>query len=221
MPFERSSSDLEKKFGAVGAIVDASDSCIVITDPKQEDNPVVYVNRGFTELTGYSYDECVGRNCRFLQGNDRDQPGIATLRNAVREGKGVCVVLRNYRKNGQPFYNELYVSAVYDERGQLIYFMGVQNDVSERINRKQQLQKTIEQTLRNASWLSQSVVDNLSKIRSAQAEADLRLKEARPKVAEDLTEREFQVLHLLVEGCSNKEIAKRLDLALSTARNYV
>jgi PAS domain S-box-containing protein len=115
----------------LGRAVDASPKGIVITDPNVADNPIVYVNAAFEKATGYAMEEAIGRNCRFLQGEDRDQAALEELRVAIREGRECRVVLRNYRKDGAPFWNELYVSPVHDEEGHLINFVGVQNDVTE------------------------------------------------------------------------------------------
>ncbi len=115
----------------LGRAVDASPKGIVITDPNVADNPIVYVNAAFEKATGYAMEEAIGRNCRFLQGEDRDQAALEELRVAIREGRECRVVLRNYRKDGAPFWNELYVSPVHDEEGRLINFVGVQNDVTE------------------------------------------------------------------------------------------
>ena len=112
-------------------VLDATDNTMTITDPNLPDNPLIYVNKEFENLTGYSYDEAVGQNCRFLQGDDRDQEGVRELREAIREGRNTQVVLRNYRKNGEMFWNELYLTAIRDDQGKVIYFFGVQNDISE------------------------------------------------------------------------------------------
>src|ERR671918_2187543 len=88
----------------------ASTNSIVITDPNQPDAPLVYVNPAFEKTTGYTAEETLGRNCRFLQGEDRDQPAIEELRACIREGRECRVVLRNYRRDGTRFLNELYVS---------------------------------------------------------------------------------------------------------------
>jgi PAS domain S-box-containing protein len=112
--------------------VAASSNGIVITDPKLPDNPIVYVNPAFEKISGYATDEVLGRNCRFLQADDRDQAVLEELRVALREVRECRVVLRNYRKDGTPFWNELYVSPVHDEDGRLTNFVGVQNDITER-----------------------------------------------------------------------------------------
>ena len=117
----------------------ASTNSITITDPNLPDDPLVYVNPAFEETTGYAAEEALGRNCRFLQGEDRDQPAIAELRNAVREGRQSTVVLKNYRKDGTLFWNELSIYPVRDEEGSVTNFVGVQNDVTERIRAEEVL----------------------------------------------------------------------------------
>jgi PAS domain S-box-containing protein len=112
--------------------VAASSNGIVITDPRAPDDPIVYVNPAFERISGYAVDEVVGHNCRFLQGEDRDQSALDDLRSALDEEREVRVVLKNYRKDGKPFWNELYISPVHDEEGHLTNFVGVQNDITER-----------------------------------------------------------------------------------------
>jgi PAS domain S-box-containing protein len=112
--------------------VAASSNGITITDPKLPDNPIVYVNPAFERISGYTVDEVLGHNCRFLQSEDRAQPVLDELRAALGEERECRVVLRNYRKDGTPFWNELYVAPVHDEEGRLTNFVGVQNDITER-----------------------------------------------------------------------------------------
>jgi PAS domain S-box-containing protein len=119
--------------------VESARNGIVMTDPNLPDNPIVYTNPAFTELTGYSADEILKHNCRFLQGNDREQPGLIELRDALKEGRAVTVVLRNYRKNGTRFFNELTVSPVRNEHGKLISFVGIQNDITARIEAEERI----------------------------------------------------------------------------------
>jgi PAS domain S-box-containing protein len=124
----RSSEELQR---LLDRAVAASSNGIIITDPKLEDNPIVYVNPAFEKTTGYPMEEILGRNCRFLQGEDRDQPAVEELRACIRAGQECRVVLRNYRKDGTLFWNELYVSPVHDDGGMITNFVGVQNDVTE------------------------------------------------------------------------------------------
>ena len=119
--------------------VTASTNSIVITDPNQPDDPLVYVNPAFEKTTGYTAEEALGRNCRFLQGEDRDQPVLGELTAAVGEGRHCTVVLRNYRKDGTLFWNELSVYPVRDAGGHVVNFVGVQNDITERIRSEEVL----------------------------------------------------------------------------------
>ena len=104
---------------------------ILITDPNQPDNPIIYASPSLEHLTGYSPAELLGRNCRFLQGKDTDPAAVASLRTAVREGHACEVEILNYRKDGTPFWNALSMAPVYDG-ARLTHFVGVQTDVTER-----------------------------------------------------------------------------------------
>jgi len=111
------------------------DACVVgvvFVDALAEDQPVVYVNPAFERLTGYSAAEALGRNCRFLQGGDRDQPARQELRRLLTDGVGGTVVFRNYRKDGFPFLNELTLTPVRDGTGTVTHFLGFQQDVTAR-----------------------------------------------------------------------------------------
>jgi PAS domain S-box-containing protein len=112
---------------------------ISITDPDQEDNPMIYVNEGFEALTGYSKAEAVGRNCRFLQGEATREEPIAKMRKAIDEAKPVSVELRNYRKNGRQFWNRVSIAPVRDDTGTVTSYVGFQENVSERKEREQDL----------------------------------------------------------------------------------
>ena len=120
------------------------DSCvngITLSDPDQEDNPLVYANEAFELITGYSREEILGRNCRFLQGDDRDQEGIEQIRRAMRENKSVTVTLRNYRKDGELFYNRFSIRPLFDRQGRVIYYLGVQYDVTNQVQAEEELKR--------------------------------------------------------------------------------
>lgn len=110
----------------------ATSNAFVIADAGQPDTPIVYVNPRFESMTGYAVEEVLGRNCRFLQGSDRHQPALKELRMAFREGRDCRVVMRNYRKDGSLFWNELYVSPIRDGQGRITNYIGVQNDITQR-----------------------------------------------------------------------------------------
>ncbi len=124
------------------------DSCVngvTLSDPDLEDSPIVYANKAFENMCGYPQEEIVGRNCRFLQGVDRDQPELARLRDAVKKGEPVEVTLRNYRKNGELFHNRLVVKPLTDDRGNVVYFLGVQYDITEQVNASKEIDKLSKQ----------------------------------------------------------------------------
>ncbi|WP_249975734.1 PAS domain S-box protein [Vreelandella olivaria] len=114
-------------------IVDASEDGIVVAEREGDDNILIYVNKGFEQLTGYSADEVLYRDCRFLQNEDRDQDALAVIRDALKNGRTSREVLRNYRKDGTMFWNELSITPVFDQADNLMYFIGVQKDVTERV----------------------------------------------------------------------------------------
>ncbi|MEA2120435.1 PAS domain S-box protein [Halovibrio sp. HP20-50] len=114
-------------------IVDASEDGIVVAEQEGDENILIYVNKGFERLTGYSADEILYRDCRFLQNEDRDQDGLDAIRVALDDGRPSREVLRNYRKDGTMFWNELSITPVYDEADKLMYYIGVQKDVTERV----------------------------------------------------------------------------------------
>lgn len=105
---------------------------MIVTDPHQPDNPIIFCNEAFTFMTGYTEDEIVGSNCRFLQGPETDREVISQIRAAVEHREEVAVEVLNYRKNGSTFWNALFVSPVFDEAGNLLYFFGSQLDISRR-----------------------------------------------------------------------------------------
>ncbi|MCP1468449.1 PAS domain S-box-containing protein [Sphingobium sp. OAS761] len=115
------------------AAVRATRMPMVITDPAQPDNPIVFCNVSFQELTGYSREEIVGRNCRFLQGPDTDRATVAKVREAIGNGHDVDVDLLNYRKDGTTFWNALYLSPVRDKDGVIRFFFASQLDVTDRV----------------------------------------------------------------------------------------
>jgi len=114
------------------AALGASISGIVITDCRQLDNPIVFCNKAFEEMTGYEQSKILGRNCRFLQSGDREQIGRFKLQEALKSKTESYVELVNYRKDGTMFFNELYIAPIRNNEGDVTHFIGVQNDVTLR-----------------------------------------------------------------------------------------
>ena len=120
------------------AVSSASEG-IIITDFRQPGNPIIYVNDGFVRLTGYSREEALGHNCRYLQGPGTAVDAVQEIRNAIREQRDCQVELLNYRKDGTPFWNRLAISPVRDGKGRLTHFVGVQSDVTARKQAEEKL----------------------------------------------------------------------------------
>ncbi|MHA6770184.1 histidine kinase famiy protein [Sphingobium ummariense] len=110
---------------------------MILTDPRQDDNPIVFANKAFLDLTGYEESEIVGRNCRFLQGPDTDRETVRALREAVGAQEAISTEILNYRRDGSPFWNAVFVAPVYDDDGTLIYFFASQLDVTRRRSSEQ------------------------------------------------------------------------------------
>lgn len=101
---------------------------MIITDPRQHDNPIIFSNVAFSELTGYSQVELIGKNCRLLQGPETDPAAVARIRDAIVAGKDISTDILNHRKDGSTFWNALFVSPVRDSKGEIIYFFASQLD---------------------------------------------------------------------------------------------
>ncbi|MCJ2014281.1 histidine kinase famiy protein [Methylobacterium sp. J-076] len=114
------------------AAVETTRMPMIVTDPRQPDNPIIFANRAFVAMTGYAPEELVGRNCRFLQGPETDRETIAAVRAAVAERREYATEILNYRKNGSTFWNALFVSPVHNTAGELVYYFASQLDVSRR-----------------------------------------------------------------------------------------
>ncbi|MBU3759891.1 MAG: PAS domain-containing protein [Candidatus Omnitrophica bacterium] len=120
--------------------LDAASCAIVVADALDPAFPLIYVNAAFEQITGYSPKETLGRNCRFLQGTDKMQEGLVRLRKALAKHQGCEVILKNYRKDGTLFWNELRISPVTDARGRLTHYIGIQTDITERVRAQKELE---------------------------------------------------------------------------------
>jgi diguanylate cyclase (GGDEF)-like protein/PAS domain S-box-containing protein len=120
--------------------MEASVNAIVITDNQREGQPIVYVNPAFERITGYSSEEVLERNCRFLQGTDRDQPELDSIRRALGAEEEGRAILRNYRKDGSAFWNELRLAPVMNDRGKISHFVGILHDITEAKGYQEELE---------------------------------------------------------------------------------
>ncbi|EIJ36427.1 PAS sensor protein [Thiothrix nivea DSM 5205] len=120
-------------------LIDHADHGISIAEREGDDTILLYVNEAFEKMTGYSAEECLFKDCRFLQGDDRDQPERSKIHNAILNTEPIQVVLRNYRKDGSMFWNELMVTPYFDETEGVTYYIGIQKDITELVVLKTEL----------------------------------------------------------------------------------
>jgi PAS domain S-box-containing protein len=134
---------LEKDNGIIpqvlSAILDECVNGVTLADPDLEDAPIVYANKAFERLTGYTQEDIIGYNCRFLQGEDREQDARFAIAKAVRNHEAVEVTLRNYKKDGTLFHNRLKIVPLFDKRNRVIYYLGVQYDITQKVNADQEI----------------------------------------------------------------------------------
>ncbi len=142
----------EAEMRLMKSAIDSIAEGIVISDAQKPDNPIIYVNSAFEKLTGYNFEEIKGQNCRFLQGAETNHQTVNEIREAIEQKTTFRGDILNYRKNGEPFWNELSISPVFDESGLLTNFVGAQQDISER--------KQAEETLRASEAKFRQLVDS-------------------------------------------------------------
>jgi len=122
-------------------VIEASNDGIVVAEQEGDDNILIYANPAFQRLTGYEVDDILYQDCRFLQADDRDQPGLAAIREAVRNNTPCRQIIRNYHKDGSAFWNELSITPVFNEGDQLTYYIGIQKDVTPEVEAKQRVRE--------------------------------------------------------------------------------
>jgi PAS domain S-box-containing protein len=123
----------------LSSILDACVNGVTLADPDLEGTPIIYANKAFERLTGYSQQDIIGHNCRFLQGSDREQEARYEIAEAIKNHKPIEVTLRNYRKDGTLFFNHLKITPLFDRRGRVIYYLGVQYDITYQENAKNEI----------------------------------------------------------------------------------
>ncbi len=123
---------LDSRGNVFFAAIEMTRMPMVLSDPNQPDCPIVFVNRAFEELTGYAHDEILGRNCRFLQGAQTDREKILEMRAAIKEERALSVEILNYRRDGTPFWNVLFIAPVHASDGSLLYYFASQLDITRR-----------------------------------------------------------------------------------------
>ena len=125
----------------LSAILDECVNGVTLADPDLEDAPIIYANKAFERLTGYGHDDIIGHNCRFLQGEDREQPGRFIIAEAMTKHECVEVTLRNYKKNGELFHNHLKITPLFDNKHRVIYYLGVQYDITKQVDANNEIKE--------------------------------------------------------------------------------
>lgn len=133
---------VEEKLYLMQHAIDSSNNGIVITGLADTDYAIIYANEAFLRITGYSMPELLGHNCRIMQNNDNDQSGLTELRAALQNNRAAHAILRNYRKNGSLFWNEIYISPIHNQQGRITHYVGVLNDVTHRVEMEYALSKS-------------------------------------------------------------------------------
>ncbi len=136
---------VEKDSGLIpqvlSAILDECVNGVTLADPDLEGAPIIYANKAFERLTGYSQEDIIGYNCRFLQGEDREQPGRFIIAEAMKQHESVEVTFRNYKKDGTLFYNKLKITPLFDKKQRVIYYLGVQYDITQQVNSNNEIKE--------------------------------------------------------------------------------
>ena len=201
--------------------IDAAPVGISIADPDQDDNPMIYVNDRFVEMTGYQREEVIGRNCRFLQGENTDSDKVARIREAIDAEEPVSVDLRNYQKDGTEFWNHLEIAPVRDDAGDVVNWIGFQQDVTERKQRQEQL-GVLDRVLRHNLRNDMNVIRGRAE--TIQSEASSEIAAAAGAIVEKsdellgLAEKERQITELLRGEPTQKEIEVHERLKQITSR---
>jgi PAS domain-containing protein len=124
---------LDKGDFTLMSAIQAAQRSFVITDPSLTDNPIIFASEGFLNLSGYRLDQVLGRNCRFMQGPRTDQAQVAVLRQGITDGVDTSVCLLNYKADGTPFYNQIFIAALRDSQNNIINYVGVQVEVCQPV----------------------------------------------------------------------------------------
>lgn len=137
-------------------MIETSDDGIVIAEQEGDEHILIYANPAFMRLTGYSADETLYQDCRFLQGDDRDQAGLVAIREAIKSHQPCRQIIRNYRKDGSAFWNELSITPVFNKADQLTYYIGIQKDVSVEVAASERVRELEAQVASLKAQLDQS-----------------------------------------------------------------
>lgn len=123
------------------AILEECVNGVTLADPDLEDCPIIYANKAFERLTGYSQEDIIGKNCRFLQGNNREQDARYKIKEAMKNHEVVEVTLQNYKKDGTLFHNHLKVTPLLDNKHRVLYYLGLQYDITFKVDAESEIER--------------------------------------------------------------------------------
>lgn len=136
---------IKKDTGIIPQVLTAIlDECVngaTLADPDLEDCPIIYANKAFERLTGYNQEEIIGLNCRFLQGDDRDQDARFKIKEGMEKHEVIEVTLRNFKKDGSLFHNHLKITPLLDSKDRVLYYLGVQYDITYQVNAESEINR--------------------------------------------------------------------------------
>ena len=195
------------------AAVRSTRMSMIVSDPRQPDNPIVFANNAFLQLSGYSRDEVLGTNCRFLQGEDTDRDDVARLASAIEAKEAIQIDLLNYRKDGTPFWNALYVGPVHADDGEVQFFFASQIDVTDRVEAQKaaaQQNAIIEEQVRERTQELQLALESKDRLLE---EKSILLNEVDHRVKNNLT-MIGSLLRLQANAIDDPKLVKTLNTML-------
>jgi PAS domain S-box-containing protein len=169
------------------AAIRATRMAMIITNPREHDNPIVFVNDAFLRLTGYEREEVMGTNCRFLQGPETDRGAVRQVREAIEDVRDISIDLLNYRKDGTPFWNALYLSPVINEADELLFYFASQMDVTDRVEGNLRILEDKEHFEREVAMRTKDLTEALAAKTMLVHEVDHRVKNNLQMIASLLT----------------------------------
>ncbi len=201
------STALQAEIDLLKKAIDSSICGVTIADARLPDMPLIFINEAFETLTGYKSSEVLGKNCRFLQGDLKEQSDLEVLRESIQKKVSCKVLLKNFKKNGRPFWNELILSPVIDENNEVTHFIGIQNDVTEREGLRIELKQS-ERELQMAIKQLKKLIEDKNRLLSI--------------VAHDLRSPLSNIIGLNQQMLDDAEIndpSGYMDITLAEARN--
>lgn len=203
--------------------IDEAPTGISISDPSQEDNPLIYVNDAFVDMTGYPREEILGENCRILRGKETDPDRIARIQDAIDAQEPVSVTLRNERRDGSEFWNHLEIAPVENDAGEVVNYIRFHQDVSERKERQQQLE-VLDRVLRHNLRNNMNVIRGQAETIQSRSSDEIAAFAGQIMDVSDqligMAEKERKITELLREEPTQNEIEVRqlLEQVVSTIR---